>query len=131
MKKTIFFAFAAAALVGAGCVKTVSGTHAFATTIGQDTMSGRYQRTLDQVYQASVAVIQQDGVLLTEFIPHDSTNSVRSLEGRVNERDVWIRVEAVDPRVTAVDVEARTKWGGRDLDLAHELDKEIALQLAR
>jgi hypothetical protein len=131
MKKMIFAAFAAAAVVATGCVETVSGTHTFASTIGKDTMSGRYQRTIDQVYQASVAVIQQNGVLVTEFIPHDSTNAVRSLEGRVNERNVWVRVEAVDPRITAVDVEARTTWGSRDLDLSHELEKEIALQLAR
>jgi hypothetical protein len=26
-------------------------------------------------------------------------------------------------------VQARTKWGNRDLDLVHELEKEIALQL--
>jgi hypothetical protein len=28
-------------------------------------------------------------------------------------------------------VEARTKWGNQDLDMAHELEKEVALQLAR
>lgn len=130
MKKLLFSALAAA-LVATGCVQTVSGTHTFATVPGKDTMGGRYQRSIDQVYSAALTVIQQNGVLLTEYIPHDTTNAVRSLEGRVNEQDVWIRVQAIDPQVTAVDVEARTKWGGRDLDLAHELEKEIALQLAR
>lgn len=134
MKKLIFAVSAGAVatmFLATGCMETVSGTHTFASTIGKDTMSGRYQRTIDQVYQASIAVIQQNGVIVTEFIPHDTTNAVRSLEGRVNERNVWIRVEAVDPRVTALDVETRTKWGSRDLDLSHELEKEIALQLAR
>jgi hypothetical protein len=42
-----------------------------------------------------------------------------------------MRVEAVDPRITSVIVETRTKWGNKDIDLAHELEKEIALQLAR
>lgn len=131
MKNIIFAAFVAVAVIGTGCVKTVSGTHTFASSIGKDSVGGRYQRSVDQVYQASVSVIQANGVLLTEFIPHDDTNTVRSLQGRVNERNVWIRVEAVDPRVTAVDVEARTKWGLRDIELVHELEKEIALQLAR
>ena len=86
---------------------------------------------MDQVYQASVQVIQNNGVLLTEYIPHDSTNMVRSLQGKVNERNVWIRVEAVDPKITEVTVQARSSWGVSDVDLSHELEKEIALQLAR
>lgn len=98
---------------------------------GQDYMVGRYDRSVDQVYQASVQVIQTDGTLITEYVPHDSTNSVRSLYGKVNDRNVWIRVEQIDPQITQVTVQVRSKWGGKDLDLAHEMDKEIALQLAR
>jgi Protein of unknown function (DUF3568) len=129
MKMKILAAFTGMALVATGCVTTVSGTKSPAMSWGQDSVSGRYQRSLDQVYQASVQVIQNNGVLLTEFIPHDSTNTVRSLYGKVNQQNVWIRVEAVDPRITQVDVEARTKWGGRNLNLVHELEKEIALNL--
>ena len=129
MKTKIFLAFLAVAIVSTGCIKTVSGTHTAAVSFGQDKVAGRYQRSLDQVYTAAVQVIQNNGVMVTEFIPHDTTNTVRSLQGMVNQRKVWIRVEAVDPRVTQVDVEARTKWGARDLDLVHELEKEIALQL--
>ena len=131
MKLKIFAALAGAALVATGCVKTVSDTHTFATTWSKDDLGNRYQRTLDQVYQASVAVIQNNGVLITEYIPHDNTNAVRSLEGKVNQRTVWIRVEAVDPRTTQVDVQARSSWGVSDIDLAHELSTEISLQLAR
>jgi hypothetical protein len=118
-------------LVAAGCVGTVSGTHSPAMSWGQDYMAGRYDRSVDQVYQASVQVIQTDGTLITEYVPHDSTNDVRSLYGKVNDRNVWIRVEEIDPQTTQVTVQVRTKWGGKDLDLAHELDKEVALQLAR
>jgi len=131
MKMKFFAVLAGAAIVATGCVKTVSDTHAFASTWSQDSVAGRYQRSIDQVYQASVTVLQNNGVLLTEYIPHDSTNAVRSLEGKVNQRTVWIRVEAVDPRTTQVDVQARGSWGNSDLDLVHELEKEIALQLAR
>ena len=106
-------------------------SHTFASTWSKDSVAGRYQRTVEQVYAASVAVIQSNGVLITEYIPHDSTNATRSLEGKVNQRNVWIRVEAVDPRTTQVDVQARGSWGGSDLALVHELEKEIALQLAR
>jgi hypothetical protein len=118
-------------LITAGCVGTVSGTHSPAMSWGQDYMAGRYDRSVDQVYQASVQVIQTDGTLITEYVPHDSTNDVRSLYGKVNDRNVWIRVEEIDPQITQVTVQVRTKWGTKDLDLAHEMDKEIALQLAR
>ena len=131
MKKTIFAALAGAVLVTAGCVSTVSDTHTFAVSYGKDSVAGRYQRSLDQVYQASVGVIQDNGVMINEYIPHDSTNAVRSLLARVNDRKVWIRVESVDPKTTQVDVQARTKWGARDLDLVHEIEKEIALKLVR
>ena len=53
-----------------------------------------------------------NGVLTREYIPHDNTNVVRSLEGKVNQRNVWIRVESVDPKTTQVDVQARGDWGG-------------------
>ena len=128
----IFAALAGAVIVTAGCVHTVSDTSSPSLTWSKDKVTGRYERSVDQVYQASVAVIQNNGVLVTEYIPHDNTNTVRSLEGKVNEKKVWIRVESVDPvkPLTEVTVQARSTWGS-DIDLAHEMEKEIALQLVR
>jgi hypothetical protein len=131
MKNLIFAVLAGATILATGCVKTVSNTNSFAVSWGKDSVAGRYQRTLEQVYQASLVVIHNNGVLIQEYIPHDNTNAVRSLMGRVSDRKVWVRVEAIDPKTSQVDVEARTKWGTRDLDLVHQLEKEIALQLAR
>jgi len=131
MKMKIFAVFAGIALVATGCISTVSGTHTAAVPFTKDTIDGRYQRTVDQVYQASVQVIQNNGVLITEYIPHDTTNTVRSLKGKVNQCDVWISVQAVDPQISSVAVEARSKMGISNVDLAAELEKEIALQLAR
>ncbi|MGB7748026.1 MAG: DUF3568 family protein [Verrucomicrobiia bacterium] len=132
MKTKIFAALVGIALVATGCVSTVADTHTAAMVpFGRDSVVGNYQRTVDQVYQASVQVIQHNGVVITEYIPHDTTNTVRSLQGKVNQCDVWLRVEAVDPQITQVAVQARTKWGNSNIDLAHELEKQIALQLAR
>jgi hypothetical protein len=132
MKKKFFAVLAGAAvIVAAGCVQTVSDTSTFAVSPGaRDSVAGRYQRDVNTVYQAAVKVINNNGVLLTEYIPHDYTNTVLSLSGRVNDRKVWMRVEQIDPKVSQVDVEARTKMGRVDLDLVHELEKEIALELA-
>ena len=131
MKTKFFAACVGIAIVTAGCVKTVSDTHVATVSFGQDSVEGRYPRTMDQVYLAAVQVVQHNGAVITEFIPHDTTNVVRSLQGKVDQSDVWVRVEVVDPRITSVIVESRTKWGNKDIDLAHELEKEIALQLSR
>ena len=134
MKTKIFAAFAAVAtiaIVTTGCTSTVTGTSTAAVPFTKDSVEGRYERTVDQVYQASVAVMQANGVIVTEYIPHDTTNAIRSLYGKVNQKNVWMRVAAVDPKITAVTVQSRSKMGGSDVDLAHELEKEIALQLVR
>jgi len=124
-------ALAAITLITAGCVTTVSDTKVAGNPMGRDAVAGRYQRPVDEVYRAAIQVINNDGTLLTEYIPHDTTNTVRAFMGRVNQNKVWMRVEAVDPQITQITVEARTKWGNQDLDMAHELEKEVALQLAR
>lgn len=124
-------ALAAITLLTAGCVTTVSDTQVAGNPVGRDAVAGRYQRPVDEVYRAAIQVINNDGTLLTEYIPHDTTNTVRAFVGRVNQNKVWMRVEAVDPQITQITVEARTKWGNQDLDMAHELEKEVALQLAR
>jgi hypothetical protein len=131
MKRKVFAALVGITIVTAGCVKTVCDTHTATVSFGQDSVEGRYPRTMDQVYQAAVTVVNNNGAVVTEFIPHDTTNTVRSLQGKVDQCDVWMRVEAIDPRITSIIVEARTKWNNKDIDLAHELEKEVALQLAR
>jgi hypothetical protein len=131
MKTKILAAFAGIGMIllATGCISTVSGTKTPAMSFGADRFAGRYERTPDQVYQAAVTVINNNGVLITEYIPHDTTNSVRSLYGKVNSRNVWMSVAPVDSKITEVTVQARSRAGFRDQDLVHELEKEIALQL--
>lgn len=131
MKTKIFAAIAGMGMVllATGCIHTVSGTTTPAMSIGHDSYSNRYERTPEQAYQAAVTVIKNNGVLLTEYIPHDNTNSVRSLYGKVNQKNVWINVQPVDSKITEVTVQSRSSAGFRDQDLVHELATEIALQL--
>jgi hypothetical protein len=131
MKKLIFAALAGIIMVTAGCVSTVTDTSSPALTWSTDKISARYQRSVDQVYQAAVTVVQNNGVVLTEYIPHDTTNTVRALSGKVNQKNVWVRVEAVDPKITELTIQARSSWGISDVALASELVTEVALQLAR
>jgi hypothetical protein len=131
MKMKFFAILAGAALVATGCVKTVSDSHSVAMTWSTDQISARYQRSIEQVYQAAVTVIQNNGVVISEYIPHDTTNSVRALTGKVNQRNVWVRVEAVDSSITQLTIQSRSSWGVSDVALSSELVTEVALQLAR
>jgi hypothetical protein len=132
MKLKILAVLAGVTLVTGGCVTTVSDTKAPAVTFGKDRVPGRYERSLDQVYRAAFAVVGNNGVIVREYIPHDTNDNARSLQGRVDQCNVWIRVSSEeDPKVTSVIVEARTKWGTSNIELAHELEKEIALQLSQ
>jgi len=133
MKTKIFVALAALTLAAAGCITTVSDTSVAGNPVGRDAVSGGYQRSLDDVYAAAVKVINTDGTLVMEYIPHDTTNTARAFKGRVSDNTVWMRVQTVtvEPPLTELTVEARTKWGNQDLDMAHELEKEVALLLAK
>jgi hypothetical protein len=130
MKTKFYSAFAAVVIVAAtGCVHTVSGTKSPAIWFGRDYLQNRYERPMDQVYQAAIAAIKTDGVLITEYVPHDTANSTLSFYGKVNDRNVWVRVEAVDPKITEVTVQSRTTVGNTDIDVANEVATEIAVQL--
>ena len=113
-----------------GCVDTVSGRQTGGFPLQKDQVEGRYERSVEQTFNAAVEVVRFNGTLLSEATLHNETNSVRTVEGKVNQRSVFIRVEPVDPKVTSVIVQTRTSGGGGDLYLSHEIEKQIALKLA-
>jgi len=118
-----------ATLAFLGCVETVSDRKTVGMPYVKDTIEGRYERPLDQLHQAALDVIKFNGTLVNESIIHSETNTVKTVEGRINQRNVWVRVEQVDPKVTSVKVQTRTPGGAPDIDLAHQVEKEIALKL--
>lgn len=121
----------ALAFVCAGCVRTVTGRNAVGVPTMKDTVYGNYEKPLDQVFEAAKEVIRFNGALLNEGIVHNETNMVKTVTGRVNQRSVWVRVEQLEPKITGVSVQTRTQGGGTDLNLAHEIEKQIALKLVR
>lgn len=118
-------------LAGAGCVSTVDERTAAGVPFIKDRVQGRYERTVDQVASAAKEVIKSNGVLVNESILYNQTNAVKTIEGKVNQRTVWVRIEAIDPKITAVTVQSRTPGGGSDIDVAHEIEKQIALKLVQ
>ena len=114
-----------------GCVNTVSGTRTAGVPWVSDRVQARYPRKLDQVFNATKDVVMRNGTISSAGSLFNQTNEVRVLEAKVRQDNVWIRIEAVEPNVTQLTVQTRTTKGGTDMQLAHELDKEIALELSR
>jgi len=117
------------AILTAGCVKTVNDEKTAGVPFVKDKIEGRYDRTVQDVYDAAIHVINFNGTLERESTLFENKMVARTVEGRVNQRRIWIRVEPVDAKVTSVVVQARTSGGGTDMNLAYELEKQIALQL--
>lgn len=130
MKTNLLVVFCGALMLVAGCVSTVNDRHTFALSPGKDRIESRYNRPVDQVFATAKEVVKDMGNLTREGTLYPDQNKViRTLEGKVNQRDIWIRIEAVDPNITAVTVQARTSAGGTDLQLAAEIKERIAIAL--
>jgi hypothetical protein len=104
-----------------GCVETADGHHQ-AGFPAKDTLVKKFPRPLAQVQKASRAVIARNGNLEVDNIV------AKTLQARIQERVVFIRLSQVDTNMTEVTIQVRTKMGG-DIDLASELSTQIALEL--
>jgi hypothetical protein len=107
-----------------GCVSTPDGGQTMAFSPLKDKIESRYKRGAKDVWAAAKDVIRYNGTLVGEDVLQST------LRGDVNERKVWIKAEELDDQVTKVIVQVRTRSGGTDMDLAAELDKQIAIRLA-
>jgi hypothetical protein len=106
-----------------GCYSTVEGRTKMGMPLVKDHFESRYERPVDQVFQAAKEVLRFNGTLTGE-------NTVaKTLQAKINTDTVGVKVEEVEPNITRVTVQARKKNGFANLDLAGEVDKQIALQL--
>lgn len=132
MKMKIFLSLIVTVIIATGCAKTVSGRRTAAVPFTSDRFEGRYERPAAQVFSAAKEVVRYNGTLLNEVTQHSTNNAVvLSLEGNVQKRKVFIAVKEVAPKTSDVTVQVRTSAGGTDNDLAHELEKQIAIKLAQ
>ena len=115
----------ALALSLSGCVETLDGRKKAAwNPVSKDQIEGRYERSPAELWSASKDVLKHQGTLISE----DTLKNV--LEASVDERIVWVKIEEFDTRVSRVLVQARTKGGSADLEMAAYIDKQIAVRLA-
>ncbi len=110
-------------LSSAGCFSSVDGHHRAGVPFSKDTIESRYERPVGVIFAAAKEVLTFNGTLTSE-------NTInKSLEAKVDTRTVWVRIDEVEPKVSRVVVQARTKSRTSDIDLASEIDKQIALRL--
>ncbi|MCC7377180.1 MAG: hypothetical protein IT581_21135 [Verrucomicrobiales bacterium] len=106
-----------------GCYKTLDDRSRAGMPFKKDRIGGQYERSIDQVQVAARKVLQFNGTLTADDIVN------RVLVGKVDTRTVYVRLTELEPNLTSVLVQARTKGGGADVDLAAEIDKQIAINL--
>lgn len=111
------------AVAAVGCVKTVDGQMKYGMPMIKDKIISRYERPVQPIFDAAQEVLKNLGTLARE----DRINN--TLEAKVDNRTVRVRVDAEEGGVSRVTTQVRTKVGGSDIDLASEVDKQIALKL--
>jgi hypothetical protein len=124
MSKTLSLLLFALLAALTGCQTTPEGKNRAGIPFMKDTIESRYQRPVAQIFAAARQVLELNGTLTGE-------NTITStLEAKIDNRSVIVKVDEVEPGVSRVQVEARKKGGAADIDLAAEIDKQIALKLA-
>jgi hypothetical protein len=124
MKALGFLAACVISLLVSGCVNTVDGRREVGVPFVKDQVQGRYPRPVKELWVASKDVLGFNGVLHSEDVLRGT------LEATVDTKTVWVKVESIDPNLSQVTVQVRTRNGGTDVELAREIDKEIAIRLA-
>jgi hypothetical protein len=108
----------------AGCVRTVDSRREYGNPMVKDKIVRVYERPVMQCWAAAKDVLTANGTVVNEDVMQSTVSA------RVDTRMVRVKTEAVDPKMTRVTTQVRTKLGNSDLDLAGEIDKQIALRLA-
>jgi hypothetical protein len=107
-----------------GCVGTVDGRKEAGVPFVKDRVIRVYERPVLQVWAAAKDVLNTTGTIFSEDVMQSTVSA------RVDTRTVRVKVESLDEKTTRMTVQTRTKGGGGDLDLAGEIDKQIAIRLA-
>jgi hypothetical protein len=106
----------------AGCVQTADGHLKAGVPLVKDSITSRYNRTVDQIMNAARKVLSKG------TIQSDDT-AAKSLRANIDGRTVWVQITKVDEKISEVVVQARNKNGLGEIYLASELSKQIALEL--
>ena len=123
LKFFALFALLGLSVLLTGCVSTVDGHMKPGVPFTKDKIVSRYERTVPQIVNATRVVLSHVGQIQLD----DTANN--TLMAKVNQKNVWVSISKVDAKVSEVVVQARSGVGG-EVDLASEISKRIAIQLA-
>jgi len=119
----------AVVLTLAGCVGKVTETTPGRKPAYQDRVTNQYQKSVDQVFEAAKQAVTSFGNVTRADTVLAATNQVRTVDGLINGRSIYIRLEEVKPKTTTAVVQVRTKAGGTDLRLAADVVRQIGVYL--
>lgn len=112
-----------------GCVSKVTETQPSSKPAYQDRIENRYAKSVDQVYAAAQKAVESFGNVTRAGNVLSATNQVRTVEGEINGRSIYIRLEEIAPRTTTAVVQVRTKLGSTDLRVAKDVVRQIGVYL--
>lgn len=126
MRKNSFWLLAilVVALAAGGCVSTVDNRKVPGNPLVKDRIIRVYERPVLQTWAAAKDVLAANGTIIHEDVMQST------LTARVDTRTIRVKVEAIDPKMSRVTTQVRTRMGNSDIDLGGEIDKQIALRLA-
>jgi hypothetical protein len=112
-----------------GCVGKVTETTPGAKPAYRDRVTNQYQKSVDQVFEATKQAVTSLGNVTRADTVLAATNQVRTVEGMINGRSIYIRLEEVKPKSTTAVVQVRTRVGGTDLRVAADVVRQIGVFL--
>lgn len=126
MRKNAFVLIGISTLLvlAAGCVRTVDNRREYGNPLVKDKVVRVYERPVMQCWAAAKDVLAANGTVINEDVMQSTVSA------RIDTRTVRVKTESIDPKMTRITTQVRTKTGNSDLDLAGEIDKQIALRLA-
>jgi hypothetical protein len=121
MKKQIAFwvALGCLGLGLTGCYTSQEGRLKVGVPFAKDELVSRYEQPYARVHAAAKDVLKQMGTLTNDDVEQ------KLLKGKVDTSTVWITLDDSEPRITRVNIQARTSGGAANVDLASEVDKRI------
>jgi hypothetical protein len=106
-----------------GCVRTLDERVHGGMPFKKDSIEGRYDRSVAQLFDTAKVVLTREGTIVGE-------NTIsKVLEANVNNNRVWVKVEEVEPKVTRIVVQARDRYSNGNIELAAQIKEKIALAL--
>ena len=122
MKKFIILA-TLTGLLSSGCYQTQEGRFRAGVPMSTDTIESKYERSVDEVFEAARKTLTYNGTLISE-------NAIaKVLTARVDTHNIWVKVELAEPTITRIFTQARASSGRGDIHMSAEIDKQIALNL--